>query len=62
MRLTKWQAPATSTAMGRPTYCNSTTGDTWIEAISNGAFNGWHQIVGSGPQLTRHRGLNQDGG
>jgi ELWxxDGT repeat protein len=26
---------------------DNSTGDTWIEAISNGAFNGWHQIGGS---------------
>jgi ELWxxDGT repeat protein len=28
-------------------FRNSSTGDTWFEAISNGAFAGWHQIGGS---------------
>jgi hypothetical protein len=28
-------------------FRNNSTGDTWIEAISNGAFAGWHQIGGS---------------
>jgi hypothetical protein len=28
-------------------FRNNTTGDTWFEAISNGAFAGWHQIGGS---------------
>ena len=26
---------------------NNATGDTWVEAISNGSFNGWHQVGGS---------------
>jgi FG-GAP-like repeat len=28
-------------------FRNNSTGDTWVEAISNGAFNGWQQIGGS---------------
>ena len=28
-------------------FRNNSTGDTWFEAISNGAFNGWNQIGGS---------------
>jgi hypothetical protein len=26
---------------------NNSSGDTWLEAISNDAFNGWHQVGGS---------------
>ena len=26
-------------------FRSSSTGDLWFEAISNGAFNGWHQVV-----------------
>ena len=28
-------------------FRNASTGDTWFEALSNGAFNGWHQVGGS---------------
>jgi hypothetical protein len=28
-------------------FRNNSTGDTWFEAISNGAFAGWHQVGGS---------------
>jgi hypothetical protein len=28
-------------------FRNNSTGDTWIETISNGASTGWHQIGGS---------------
>jgi ELWxxDGT repeat protein len=28
-------------------FRNNSTGDTWFEAVSNGAFAGWHQIGGS---------------
>jgi hypothetical protein len=28
-------------------FRNSSTGDTWVEAISNGGFSGWYQIGGS---------------
>jgi hypothetical protein len=28
-------------------FRNSSSGDTWFEAISNGAFAGWHQVGGS---------------
>ena len=30
-------------------FRNNGTGDTWVEAISNGSLNGWHQIGGSDP-------------
>jgi hypothetical protein len=33
-------------------FRNNSTGDTWFEAISNGAFNGWHQIGGSNTSYT----------
>jgi hypothetical protein len=28
------------------------TGDTWVEAISNGQFNSWNQIGGSNTSYT----------
>jgi hypothetical protein len=28
-------------------FRNNSTGDTWFEAITNGAFAGWNQIGGS---------------
>jgi autotransporter passenger strand-loop-strand repeat protein len=28
-------------------FRNDSSGDTWFEAMSNGSFNGWHQIGGS---------------
>jgi hypothetical protein len=28
-------------------FLNTTSGDTWVEAVSKGAFNGWDQIGGS---------------
>jgi hypothetical protein len=28
-------------------FRNNSSGDTWIEAISNDAFNGWFQVGGS---------------
>jgi hypothetical protein len=28
-------------------FRNNSTGDTWIEQISNGAFQGWQQVGGS---------------
>jgi ELWxxDGT repeat protein len=28
-------------------FRNTTSGDTWFEAMNHGAFNGWHQIGGS---------------
>ena len=33
-------------------FRNNSTGDTWFEAISNGAFNGWHQVGGSNTSYT----------
>ena len=33
-------------------FRNNATGDSWVEAISNGAFNGWHQIGGSNTSYT----------
>ena len=31
---------------------NNTTGDTWFAAMSNGSFNGWHQVGSSDPGYT----------
>jgi len=28
-------------------FRNAATGDTWLEALSNGSFAGWHQVGGS---------------
>src|SRR2546430_11721252 len=33
-------------------FRNTSTGDTWFEAISNGAFAGWNQIGGSDTNYT----------
>jgi hypothetical protein len=33
-------------------FRNNSTGDTWVEAISNGSFNGWHQVGGSNTGYT----------
>jgi len=33
-------------------FRNNSTGDTWVEAISNGSSNGWHQIGGSDTSFT----------
>jgi hypothetical protein len=33
--------------VGSILFHNNSTRDTWFEAISNGAFNGWNQIGGS---------------
>ena len=33
-------------------FRNNATGDTWIEAISNGASDGWHQLGGSNTSYT----------
>jgi hypothetical protein len=33
-------------------FRNNSTGDTWFEAISNGASNGWNQIGGSATGYT----------
>ena len=33
-------------------FRNNSTGDTWLEAISNGASAGWHQVGGSNTGYT----------
>jgi hypothetical protein len=33
-------------------FRNNSTGDTWFEAISNGASAGWHQVGGSSISYT----------
>jgi hypothetical protein len=33
-------------------FRNNSTGDTWIEALSSGQFNGWHQVGGYNTSYT----------
>ena len=33
-------------------FRNNTTDDTWIEAISDSLFNGWHQVGGFNTSYT----------
>ena len=33
-------------------FRDNSTGDTWVEALSNGRSNGWHQIGGSDTGFT----------